>query len=67
MSTVKANLLEFLGRLTSRKFIGTMLAVLIPIANRIWNWGLTDTELALITGALVTYIVANVVDSNING
>jgi uncharacterized membrane protein YhaH (DUF805 family) len=67
METTKKNLLEFIGRLTSRKFLGTVAIILITILNRTQNWGLNDTEVGLMTAAIVTYIIANVVDERING
>lgn len=53
------NFLDFLNRITSRRFLGVVANVLIPIANSNFKWGLTDGQIFLITGAIVTYIIAD--------
>jgi hypothetical protein len=55
--------IDFFSRLFSRRVLGTALAVIIPVMNRVNNWGLSDAESAIIVGALLTYVVADTVEA----
>lgn len=53
------DLLDFVRRLTSRRFLGAVTAAVLPVLNQTQHWGIDPGVLVLITGSILTYIVAD--------
>ncbi len=50
------NIKEFLGRVSSRKFLLSLGTAIVIICNKTYHWGLQDADIYTIAGIVALYI-----------
>jgi len=51
-----ANVKEFLGRASSRKFLLSVAIITITVLNSKYNWGISTGELGILAGIIAAFI-----------